>query len=152
MTQTIKTKFLIMGVFLVFIAMLAAGPALACRPVALNDAYWQSSWTNSSRVALGRVVRVTPYSAAELARLNEANSVAPLRQGSGMADIEVVRDLKGSGPTIVRAQYQRVPSCWYRWAPAVGDTVMVFSGARTEAWPQERITLPRLSALFNEFQ
>ena len=133
-------------------AALAAEPALACRPVALDDAYWQRSWTESSRVGLGRVIRVTPYSAVELERLNEGNLIAPLKEGSGLADIEIFETFKGSGPVVVRAQYQRNPSCWYRWAPAIGDTVMVFSGERTEAWPQERITLPRLSALFSESQ
>jgi len=130
----------------------AAGPALACRPGPLNDAYWQRSWTDNSRVALGRVVRVTPYSVTELERLNEGNSIAPLNQGSGLADIEVFRELKGTGPRVVRAQYQTRPECWYRWSPSVGDTVMVFSGNSTEAWPQERITLPRLRSFFDESQ
>ncbi len=140
------------AVLLTLAVTLAAGPAIACRPVALDDAYWQRSWAESSRVALGRVVRVTPYSAADLERLNEGNLIAPLKEGSGLADIEILETFKGSGPVIVRAQYQRNPSCWYRWAPAIGDTVMVFSGERTEAWPQERITLPRLIALFREAQ
>ena len=141
------------GALVAFVmVVVAAGPALACRPAPLDDAYWQRSWADSSRVALGQVVRVTPYSATELARLNEGNSISPLRQGSGMADIEIVRDLKGSGPVVVRAQYQRQPACWYRWTPSVGDTVMVFSGDRTDAWPQERITLPRLRSFFDEPQ
>jgi hypothetical protein len=95
---------------------------------------------------------VSPYSAAELERLNEGNSVAPLTQGAGLADIEVFRDIKGPGPANVRAQYQTRPACWYRWSPSVGDTVMVFSGDRTEAWPQERITLPHLRSFFDESQ
>lgn len=150
MRQTVRTKLLILSAAMSLTAF--ATPTLACRPLPLDDAYWRNSWTDSSRVALGRVVRVTPYSAAQLERLNEGNQVAPLQPGSGIAEVEVFRELKGAGPAIVRVQYQARPACWYRWSPAIGDTVMVFSGERTEAWPQERITLPRLRLFFDESQ
>ena len=99
---------------------------------------------------LGQVVRVTPYTRAELAELNRDRNFAPLQYSAGLAEIAPVQDISGRSAGNVVVQYQPRPACWYAWSPVVGDQVMVFSGPNPEAWPRERITPGRLNALFDE--